>query len=822
MMLQSPRQNLPEEVSAPAIETAEKTCYHCSLPCPGEDIAIGDKYFCCRGCRMVYEILQASDLCQYYRLSEKPGVSPKEFNSAARFAYLDDESVRAQLLEFRDGKTAKVTFRIPEIHCSSCIWLLEKLYQINPAILSSRVNFLRKEVFITYAEEKISLRQVVELLASLGYEPQISLADIHARAKKDSDRDLYLKIGLAGFAFGNIMLLSFPEYLSGGRLEPQFKTFFGYLNILLALPVLLYSSSDYFKSALAGLRHRTINIDLPIALGITALFSRSLYEIIHAGEAGYIDSFVALVFLLLIGKLFQKKTYDRLSFERDYKSYFPVSITRKNGAGEESIPLSQLKVGDRILVRNQEIIPADAVLINGTGWIDYSFVTGEAEPVEKHSGDLLYAGGRQAGSAIEAEVVKEVSQGYLTQLWNNEAFTKHGQGRMATLVNAAGKYFTLAVIAIALAAGLYWLPRDLNLALNAFTAVLIIACPCALALSAPFTLGNSLRILGRNQFYLKNSAVIESLAKITAIVFDKTGTLTKSHAAAARFVSLNGKKGLSPREQRLVKSLVRHSTHPLSRRLALALPGEIYDNVEQFREIPGQGIEGTVEGNYLKIGSAQFVAGESTAAAPTATHVYIALNGRLKGYFQLENRYRPGLAEILAQSRKTFRLALVSGDNESEKAPLQNLFGADTELRFRQSPREKLEFVKTLQSRGQRVLMVGDGLNDAGALKQSNVGISISEDLNAFSPACDAILEARQFPRLLQFIRFAKANIKIILASFAISFVYNLVGFSFAVQGTLSPLISAILMPLSSISVIVFATGATYLTAQRMGLLGRG
>lgn len=819
-MPQEPRQVLPEEASAPAIETEEKTCYHCGLPCPGEDIAIADKCFCCQGCRMVYEILRASDLCQYYRLGEKPGVAPKEFNAAARFAYLDDEGVRTQLLEFRDGKTAKVTFRIPEIHCSSCIWLLEKLYQINPAILSSRVDFLRKEVFITYAEDKISLRQVVELLASLGYEPQISLADIHARAKKDSHRSLYLKIGLAGFAFGNIMLLSFPEYLSGGRLEPQFKTFFGYLNILLALPVLLYSSSDYFKSALAGLRHRTINIDLPIALGITALFGRSLYEILHAGEAGYIDSFAALVFLLLLGKLFQKKTYDRLSFERDYKSYFPVSITRKNGEMEENIPLSQLKTGDRILVRNQEIIPADAVLINGRGWIDYSFVTGEAEPVEKHSGDLLYAGGRQVGSAIEAEAVKAVSQSYLTQLWNHEAFIKHGQGRMAGLVNAAGKYFTLTVIAIALAAGLYWLPHNLNLALNAFTAVLIIACPCALALSAPFTLGNSLRILGRNQFYLKNSAVIESLAKITAIVFDKTGTLTKSHATAVKFVSSNGKTGLSEGEKRLVKSLVRHSTHPLSRRLALALPGEIYHNVEQFREIPGRGIEGMIEENYLKIGSAQFVAGESFAAAPTATHVYIALNGRLKGYFQLENSYRPGLAEILAQSRKTCRLALVSGDNESEKEHLQNLFGADTELRFRQSPREKLEFVKALQSRGQRVLMVGDGLNDAGALKQSNLGISISEDLNAFSPACDAILEAGQFPRLFQFIRFAKANVKIILASFAISFMYNVIGFSFAVQGTLSPLISAVLMPLSSVSVIVFATGATYLTAQRMGLLG--
>jgi len=267
-----------EDFAAPALPDGEteKACYHCGLPRPNDTVSIGDKYFCCQGCRMVYEILEANDLCQYYQLTENPGVSPKEFNAAARFAYLDDESVRNQLLDFSDGKTAdgktaKVTFRIPAMHCSSCIWLLEKLYGINRGILASRVDFLRKEVSVTFAEAHISLRQVVELLTSLGYEPHISLQDVHAKTLKDTNRDLYIKLGLAGFAFGNIMLLSFPEYLSGGDMEPQFKQFFGYVNIILALPVLLYSGIDYFKSAFSGLKHKTINIDVPIALGISTL-----------------------------------------------------------------------------------------------------------------------------------------------------------------------------------------------------------------------------------------------------------------------------------------------------------------------------------------------------------------------------------------------------------------------------------------------------------------------------------------------------------------------------------------------------------------------
>lgn len=822
MSMKSPDQErVIQELASAALpeKETEKACYHCGLPCPNDTVSIGDKYFCCQGCRMVYEILEANDLCQYYQLTENPGVSPKEFNAAARFAYLDDESVRNQLLDFSDGKTAKVTFQIPAMHCSSCIWLLEKLYGINRGILASRVDFLRKEVSVTFSETHISLRQVVELLTSLGYEPHISLQDVHAKARKDTNRDLYIKLGLAGFAFGNIMLLSFPEYLSGGDMEAQFKQFFGYVNILLALPVLLYSGIDYFKSAISGLKHKTINIDVPIALGITTLFGRSLYEILYAGGAGYMDSFVALIFLLLLGKLFQKKTYDRLSFERDYKSYFPVSVTRKEGDEEKNVPLSKLKIGDRITIRNQELIPADSVLINGKGWIDYSFVTGESEPVEKKSGDMIYAGGRQAGSAIELEVIKEVSQSYLTQLWNNDAFSKHGEGRISGIVNVVSKYFTLVVLLIATLSALYWFPHSINMALNAFTAVLIIACPCALALSVPFTLGNSLRIFGRNQFYLKNSAVIESIAKITTILFDKTGTLTKSRKSQVNFISLNGKAALSAEENRLIKSLVHHSTHPLSRRIELALNGEVSSAVENFREIPGEGIEGIVEQNQLKIGSASFAG--SAGASPedaTATTVYISLNGRVKGYFQLDNYYRPGLNEVLQNSARMYRLALISGDNESEKENLQPFFSGETQLRFNQSPRDKLEYVKELQSNRQRVLMVGDGLNDAGALKQSDVGIAVTEDLNAFSPACDAILDARQFPRLFQFIQFAKMNIRIILASFAISFLYNIIGFGFAVQGTLSPLISAILMPLSSISVILFATAATYLTAHKAGL----
>lgn len=538
---------------------------------------------------MVYEILQENNLCRYYSLNPQPGSSPKEAVQKARFAYLDDGAVQASLLRFHNGTIGKTTFYIPSMHCSSCIWLLENLYKLNPGISDSKVDFLRKELAVTFREGQTTIREIVELLAAIGYEPAINLDTLEMRQDSASHRSLYLRIGVAGFSFGNIMLLSFPEYLSiGDDLLTSFRAFFGFLNILLALPVLIYSASEYLRSAWRGLLHRTVNIDVPLSLGILTLFGRSLYEILSGAGAGYMDSFAGLVFLLLIGKLFQKKTYDTLSFERDYKSFFPIAVTRKAGGSEQSIPLARLQVGDRILVRNQELIPADAVLIDGAGRIDYSFVTGEAEPVEKQAGDLIYAGGRQAGGAIELEVVKAVSQSYLTQLWNHEAFTQNRESRINTFANAVSKYFTFGIISVALLATLYWFPQDSALALNAFTAVLIIACPCALALSTPFTLGNILRILGRNQFYLKNTAVIETLAKISEIVFDKTGTLT--HGGSGR-LDFHGDP-LAPEEMRLIKSLLRQSRHPLSLRIYRHLPGETAADLRDFRETAGMGVEG--------------------------------------------------------------------------------------------------------------------------------------------------------------------------------------------------------------------------------------
>lgn len=797
-------------------------CYHCGDNCPDNSIYIDDKFFCCSGCKLVYEILNEKNMCNYYSIDTNPGMAQKNPVAKNKFEYLDNESIISKILDFSDGNYSKVTFIIPQMHCSSCIWLLENLYKLDGGVVESRVNFLKREINIGFRNGETSLRKVVELLSSIGYEPAISLDTLEKQVKESSDKSLYYKIGIAGFVFANIMLLSFPEYLSLNPSDQQLKRFFSYINIALSLPVFFYCSSGYFLSAYKGLRKKIINIDFPLSLGILVLFLRSLFEIFTHTGVGYLDSFAGLLFLLLLGKLFQNKTYDTLNFERNYKSYFPISVTIIKSGLERVIPLAELKIGDRIVVRNSELIPADSILFSGEGNIDYSFVTGESAPSLKVLGEVVYAGGRHLGKAIELEVVKEVSQSYLTQLWNNN-FTPKEDNKIISISNYVSKYFTIAILLIASASFIYWLPVNLNLAVNAFISVLIVACPCALAMSTPFTLGNTLRIFGKNRFYLKNTFVIEILSKINAVVFDKTGTITHPGKSTVGFTG----DVLTEYEKSLVKSVVRNSSHPLSNKIYNFLDESELARVDSFNEITGNGIEGSVNGISVRIGGEEFVKkgsiekdGKYTEILPgkVSSKVYLSINGILKGYFEIFNSFRDGLKPVIESLRNKLKFYLLSGDNDSEKEILRKIFPKNTELHFKQAPVDKLEFVKKLQNEDKKVLMIGDGLNDAGALLQSDAGISISEDVANFSPACDAILDSESFEKIADFINFSKISIFIIKLSFVISFLYNLVGIYIAIQGKLSPLFAAILMPLSSISVVVFSTVSTNLIAKRKGL----
>ncbi len=790
------------------IQLAEK-CFHCGDKIEETGYQLDHHDFCCLGCQTVYQVLNDSGMQQYYRYNQHPGKSNK--SKQEDFSYLDEPQIAGKLVDFKDDKMTIITFYIPAIQCSSCIWLLENLYKLNPHVLQSRVDFMKKQASITFNHNELPLKDLVYLLVNIGYDPKITLQDVVKEGNRNNLNPLVAKIAVAGFCFGNSMLFSFPDYFGMGSFEKEYANFFGYINLAFGLPVLLYCASDYFKSAYLSLKQKRLNLDVPLALGILVLFLRSAFEVITQTGAGFTDTLCSLVFFILIGKWVQQRTYYHISFERDYRSYFPVAVTVLTEAGDQPVQLADVRTGDRILVRNNEIIPADAILLKGDAAIDFSFVTGESSPVSKTLGEIIYAGGRQTGEAIELEVVKPISQSYLTKLWNNENYKDYDK-HFQTFVNFISKYFTVVLLAIALSSALFWaIDGHANRSWGAFTAVLIIACPCALALSSPFTLSAALSIFDRNKFYVKNTAAIEQMATIDTLVFDKTGTISSPKATSIYFEGT-----LSEVDKKLLNAVCRNSSHPLSREIVKWLNISSNISVQDFKEFPGKGMEAKVAGNEIKIGSGHFL--NIGDIKTDGSVVFIRIGGDLKGYFTMEQSWRDGLSASIEEFKANYGLHLISGDNDRRLDALKLIFPSNANLLFNQSPMDKLAAIQHFQGEGKHVCMIGDGLNDAGALRKADLGVAVSDDINNFSPGCDAILDGASFAKLPDFFAFSKDAVKVIHMSFGISLLYNVIGLSFAVQGIMSPLFAAILMPISTVTIISFTSLMTRWYAKRRKL----
>lgn len=777
------------------------TCYHCGQPCDDDHFSIDTKLFCCYGCKTVFEILQENNLCDYYAYESSPGIRLEDGLDES-FAYLDEEQVKSKLILFEIDGISRVKLSVPSIHCISCIWLLENLNKLNSAVLKSEVNFAKKTVLIDFNTNKILLSKVAALLTSTGYKPVISLEEEPATP---ANSRLVIQLAVAGFCFGNIMMLSFPEYLGIDQSDIQLKSLFSSLNITLSLPVVFYSAQDYFISAWKSFRQKQINIDVPIAIGISVLFIRSGIDIGWQTGPGYMDSLAGLVFFLLIGRWFQNKTYESLAFDRDYKSYFPLAVSKLEDHDWSTCLVQHLKKGDHIRIRNNEIVPADSLLLSDVGHFDYSFVTGESKSIKLKAGDLVYAGGKVIGQPLIMVVNRKTSQSHLTSLWNNDVFTKPNNQNYKSLMDKVAKVFTWSVLLLALCTGIYWYWQDSTSVWLTVSAVLMVACPCALALAAPFTYGNMLRVFGTHGLYLRNAGIVENMANIDAVVFDKTGTITYG----SNNLAWNG--SMSDQELEMVKSITSSSTHPLSMLISKSIKGSIVA-LDHFAEFAGEGVMGTIGENELRIGSAVFV-GIEKATPHQSTRVYVAVNGNVKGYFEIGTKLRVGINELVGRLGHKVK-ALLSGDSAADKESMSTVFYPETDLVFMQSPQDKLNYVSTLQQSGSNVLMIGDGLNDSGALKQSNVGIAISDSAGLFTPSCDGILRGDNLKSLDVFLNLSKSALTILKLSLVISLVYNVVGLGFAITGHLTPLVAAILMPISSISVVAFTTFMVNLKAR--------
>lgn len=791
-----------------SVVNVKEICQHCKDPIEHIKVVSGDFIFCCEGCKTVFEILNQNDLCAYYDLDSNPGISLKG-KSSEDYTFLDIPEEADKYLSFRSEKLHSLQFFIPSIHCSSCIWLLENLNKLVDGVLSNRVNFLDKKLYLDYDPHKTNIRKIVEILDTIGYKPDLTEPEKKKNTEHQYEKQLLFKIGVAGFGFGNIMLFSFPEYL--GLEDTNLQTWFSYLNILLSIPILFYSGWMYPRSAWQALRKGVLNIDVPITLGMVALFGRSIYEITTQTGPGYLDSFAGLIFFLLIGRWYQNKTYKHINFERDYKSYFPISVLKHNGKTEEQVPLSKIESGDTIIIKNNQVIPGDVILLSDHAAIDYSFVTGESDITPVFSGEKIYAGGKLKGPAVRVSVLKKIENSYLIKLWNTQNADKIKTNKY-NLTDQISKYFTIAILLIATLALAYWWNKSVSTALTAAVSVLIIACPCALALSIPFIYGNMIRLLARRGIFLKSSGVVEQLSKIDLIVFDKTGTLTND---ADKKVHYSG-EALNFMERKWVHAVCFQSIHPLSMALEKLLRPDVILLTESFEEIAGLGMKGEVDGHRIKIGSAKFL-GVDSGNNDQDTRVFIEIDGHLKGYYTFKHSFRAKLQDIVSDLKNlNYNLALLSGDTDKNRSELVEYFGLDFEMHFKQNPADKMSKIKSWQNEPHQVAMIGDGLNDTAALRQSDVGIVITDDVNNFTPEGDVVFASSNFSKIGKFFYLGKAVKKLVIGAYSLAFLYNVVGLSFAVSGQLSPVIAAILMPISSVTIVFYALISTSIFSQRI------
>ncbi len=783
----------------------EGICFHCGDQLGNKPIIYDEKKFCCIGCKGVYHILKENHLTDFYGFESNPGIKPQR-SSNDKYAFLDIPDIRQRFVKFEDERITKVILNLPNIHCSSCIFLLENAHHANANIIQSQVNFTKKEASITFLTKELNLSDLALFLDRIGYPANFQ----QNKGNNISKKSFLIKLGLAGFAFGSIMLWTFPEYTGITEEDQPFRNLTSWLSLLVSLPVLFYSASEYYISAFKALRAKHLNLDIPITLGIIALYLQSVFAILSKEGPGYMDSFAGFIFFLLIGKWFQNRTYQSLSFDRDYTSYFPLAVRKINQDMEEIIPIEDVKEGDIIKIRHQEIIPCDSILITDLAEIDYSFVTGESEGISVEKNALLYAGGKVLNSMITVRVKEIADRSHLTQLWN-ERLDKNKTSTFQRYQDRISAYFLWAVLLISGFSAIVYVIIDPSSTMKVVVSVLIVACPCALALSTPFTFGNAMRKMGQLGIYLKNSDVVEKFAAIDVIILDKTGTLTDTELSTVRQVIAIK----NPGDNAVLTQMAAASTHPLSSAIYnhLFTDNKMEDHIhfDSFEERIGSGIEAHVNSTVYRLGSAHF-----TQQDPSQHGVFFTKNNELITYFVVESMYREGLSEVIQQIKSTHAVYVLSGDNDKELDQLISLGFDKNHIHFNQTPSTKVEFIESLQHKGKQVMMIGDGLNDAAALAQANVGIAISDDMFKFTPSSDAILNAKHLKHIPDFIRISRYALKVLKICLGFSIAYNLTGIFFAVTAQLTPLVAAVLMPMSSITIVALSTFLIHLRFLRL------
>ena len=690
-------------------------------------------------------------------------------------------------------RDARIALSLPGIHCQGCIANVERGLSAHPGVKTARVNLTLKRALIE-AEPDVAAADLVQALGDIGYEAhELDPGALSATQTDAAGRALLIRLAVAGFASMNVMLLSVSVW--SGATDAT-RDMFHWISAAIALPAIAYAAQPFFRNAWSALSVRRLNMDVPIALAIVLALVTSLWETSLSGEHAYFDAALMLTFFLLAGRYLDHRTraVARSAAEELTALEVPRAI-RLEGGAESVVAVSDLVAGDMILVRPGGRMPVDGVIVDGRSEIDRSLLTGETLPVFAEPGVNVSAGevNLTGPLTIRATAVGEDSS--LHQMADLVAIAESGRSRYTSLADAAAKLYAPGVHILSALSFVGWFlwSGDLRVALNIAAAVLIITCPCALGLAVPAVTTAASGRLFRKGLLIKNATALERLAQVDTVVFDKTGTLT------AGAPELTNSDGRSRAEMEIALALARVSEHPLSRAIAAAArsAGVSPANVTEITEVPGYGTEGMLDGRRVRLGRARWVGAPQTRQ----TSAWLSVGGAEPCPFLFADALSPGAAEVVAALQaENKRVMVFSGDSAGAVEDLAARLNIGDWM-AEALPQDKAGRINEMTASGQKVLMVGDGLNDTAALAAAHVSISPASALDAARVASDIVLLGQDLGPIADACATAGKATKRIRENFRIATVYNVLAVPLAVAGFATPLIAALAMSASSITV---------------------
>lgn len=743
--------------------------------------------FCCEGCLTVFSVIHDKGLEAYYAIKSTSPVfkrrSPVEL-SEKKFGYLDDPAFQAAYGYSTAAEQRTMEFYLEGIHCLACLWLIEKLPALVPGLVSTKLE-LEHSIVTVVMDTSGRFSQVAEELARLGYRPHaLKKNQDSVELSKQAERSSLRRIGIAGAASGNIMIYAFSIYsgATGGVSE-----FFNLLTVVFALPVLSYCAWPFYTSAWNSLRSRTLSIDIPISLALLTGAIMGIRNLVYGIQENYFDSLTTLVFLLLLSRYFLRKVQEKGLATKDLKFFHRSEGVRRRRPGAEGefeeVHQDQLQVGDVLKVAPADFFPADATIIEGTSKVDLSLLTGESYPVQVGVGAKVLSGTQNLENSLMVKVDQLDADTRLGRILKNVEDGQAHSSRMVDLTSQVSKYFTGTVCVMAVLLFFTQLGAlGFEGALVRAVTLLIVTCPCALALSVPLTFNRSLSKASTLGIIIKRDETLEKLAKAKHLFLDKTGTITYGKLQVVNFKNLGA--GTFPVED-IIYTLEKNSRHPVGRALLdyvrLRSPNVI--GIDDYVEAPGVGVFATVNGVSLRIDR-------------DGVHE----NGQRLASFEIKDALRENIPALVERfKRHGLIVKVLSGDRASVVHGLSRQAGFQTqEVQGEMSPEEKCALVRGSPDS----VMVGDGANDAMALEAASVGIAVCGAMDISLRAASVYLTLPGIEGVDKVFVIARETMKVIKRNLVLSITYNLVSVAFVFAGAIDPLVAAIIMPLSSLTVL--------------------